>query len=167
MHDTITHADGADDAPPNDRTDLPRTPGRRTGQSRAPSAAGRVEAHGHAHTPSHKGPTLLDPPRSVMAGMAHGLDRRASRYRGPVAPPMAPSAMDPALRTETAGPPRHESSHSHVCQLDHGRESAVGSPPIVFWRTTVSCRNDEPGMSLPYSPLPLEGFAIAGASGFG
>ena len=55
---------------------------------------------------------FLDAPRQGLAGLALRLDRRAARYRGPMAPPMASPALDPALTTEAPRPSNHEFSHS-------------------------------------------------------
>jgi hypothetical protein len=78
-------------APPIDRNDLPRTRGSCAGKSRASSADSRADAHGEAPTAPYEGPALLDCPCRRMAGVAHRLDRRASRQRAAVAPPVAPS----------------------------------------------------------------------------
>src|SRR6266853_6344721 len=103
MRDRITHADRAGGTPPIDQSDLPWTPSGRARESRAPSAAGRVDAHGQAPTAPHQGPPLLDSPRQGMAGVAHRLDHRAAGHRGAVAPPMAPSSVDATLHTDTSG----------------------------------------------------------------
>ena len=65
-----------------------------------PPAVGRTAPHRHASTPTLDGPTLLDPPRQGLAGLALRLDRRAARNRGPMASPMASLALDPAVTTE-------------------------------------------------------------------
>jgi hypothetical protein len=122
----MTHADGADGAPPIDRADLLRAPGNRAGKSRAPSIVGRAEANGHASTPPLDGPIVLDPSGEGLAGLALRPDRRAARYRGPMAPPMASPALDPALTTEAPSPPNHEFGNSRPRQHHDRRESAVG-----------------------------------------
>jgi putative transposase len=57
----MTHAHGADSAPPIDRTDLLRAPGHGARKSRAPSTGGCAEANGHPSTPPLDGSTVLDP----------------------------------------------------------------------------------------------------------
>ena len=46
--------------------------------------------------------------------LALRLDHRAARYRGPMAPPMAPSALDLALTTTAPWPANHEFDHSRA-----------------------------------------------------
>src|SRR5260370_37894248 len=103
MHNSINHADGAAGARAIDGIDLPRTRGGRARESRAPSAGGCVDPLGQAPTAPHEGPTLLDPPRQGVAGLAPRLDDRAAPHRGAVAPPMAPAAVEVAARTYTSG----------------------------------------------------------------
>src|SRR5437899_876255 len=121
------NAYGATRTPPIDRTDLPRTPGGRARESRAPSAGGRVDAFGQAPRAPHEGPTVLDPPLQGVAGVAHRLDRRPARHRGAVAPPMAPSSVGAALETITSGSAQHGCRGSNARRHDGRGESAVGS----------------------------------------
>ena len=85
-----------------------------------------LDAYGQAPTAPHEGPTLLDPPRPGVAGVAHRLDRRAARHRRAVAPPMAPASVDVALHTDTSGAAQHGGGDSHARRHDGRRESAVG-----------------------------------------
>src|SRR5580704_681559 len=85
IDERITHADGAVGAPPIDQTDLRRPPSSRAGKLRAPSTVGRADANGEASAAPFDGPTVLDPPRQGLAGLALRLGRRAARYRGPMA----------------------------------------------------------------------------------
>jgi hypothetical protein len=97
------------------------------GKPRATSTVGRADANGETSGASFDGPTLLDPPRQGVAGVAHRLDRRAARHRGAVAPPMAPSSVDAALLTDTSGAPQHGCGGSNARRPDGRGESAVGS----------------------------------------
>ena len=73
-------SDGAGCAPPIGRLDLPRTPGDCARESRAPSATGRVDAHGQAPAAPHEGSTfwVLIAPRG--GGTGGLLDHHAARH---------------------------------------------------------------------------------------
>lgn len=112
---------------PLDRTDLPRPPSHRAGESRAPSTIACVKANRHASTPSLGGSTALDPRGEGLAGLAHRLDHRAARHRSPVASTVASPTLDQALRAEARRPPNHGFGHSRSGQHHDSRESAMGS----------------------------------------
>jgi hypothetical protein len=69
------------------------------------------------------GPTVLDPPRQGLAGLALRLGRRAARYRGPMAPPMASQTLDPALTTGASRPSNHEFTPTYWRATGDGEES--------------------------------------------
>src|SRR6266851_631593 len=72
---------------------------------------------------------VLDPHGQRLAGLAHGLDRRAAGHRRGLASAMAPKSLETPLRAHTSGPPpQHECSHPDARQRDGRGESPVGSP---------------------------------------
>src|SRR5712691_12863986 len=75
----------------------------------------------------YEGPTLLDPSRQGVAGVAHRHHDRAARDRGAVAPPVASSSVDVALDTDTSGAAHHGCDRSNARRQDGRGESAVGS----------------------------------------
>jgi hypothetical protein len=54
-------------------------PSSRAGKPRAPSTIGRADANGETPAAPFDGPTVLDPPRQALAGLALRLSRRAPR----------------------------------------------------------------------------------------
>ena len=54
----------------SNRTDLRRAPANRAGEPRAPSTVGRADANSETSAASLDGPTVLDPARQGLAGLA-------------------------------------------------------------------------------------------------